>query len=55
MIITINEAEVRKNTAQCAIAVTIKPPTVGPTARLKARDIISAADNQQHIRLLSRR
>src|SRR5512133_3921933 len=33
IIITINEAELRKNTAQGAIAVTIKPPTVGPTAR----------------------
>ena len=33
MIITTKEAEVRKNTAQGAIAVTIKPPTVGPTAR----------------------
>ena len=33
MIIPIKEAEVRKNTAQGAIAVTIKPPTVGPTAR----------------------
>jgi hypothetical protein len=33
IIITINEAELRKNTAQGAIAVTTKPPTVGPTAR----------------------
>jgi hypothetical protein len=33
MIITIKEAELRKNTAQGAIAATIKPPTVGPTAR----------------------
>jgi hypothetical protein len=33
MIITIYETEASKNTAQGAIAVTIKPPTVGPTAR----------------------
>jgi hypothetical protein len=33
MIIAIKEAELRKNTAQGAIAATIKPPTVGPTAR----------------------
>ena len=33
IIITINEAELRKNTAQGAIAATIKPPTVGPAAR----------------------
>jgi hypothetical protein len=32
-IIPINEAELRKNTAQGAIAATIKPPTVGPTTR----------------------
>jgi len=29
----IKEAELRKNTAQGAIAATIKPPTVGPTTR----------------------
>jgi len=29
MIITIKEAGLRKNTAQGAIAATIKPPTVG--------------------------
>ena len=33
MIIPIKEAELRKNTAQGAIAATIKPPTVGPTTR----------------------
>lgn len=33
MIITIKEAELRKNTAQGAIADTIKPPIVGPTTR----------------------
>jgi hypothetical protein len=33
MIIRINEAELRKNTAHGAIAATIKPPIVGPTAR----------------------
>jgi hypothetical protein len=32
-IIPINEAELRKNTAQGAIAATIKPPTAGPTTR----------------------
>ena len=31
MIIPIKDAEVRKNTVQGAIAVIIKPPTVGPT------------------------
>ena len=29
----INEAELRKNTAQGAIAATMKPPIVGPTTR----------------------
>jgi hypothetical protein len=33
MIMPIKEAELRKNTAQGAIADTIKPPTVGPTTR----------------------
>jgi hypothetical protein len=33
MIMPIKEAELRKNTAQGAIAATIKPPTVGPTTR----------------------
>ena len=33
MIIPTKDAEVRKNTAQGAIAVTINPPIVGPTAR----------------------
>ena len=33
IIIPINEAELRKNTAQGAIAATIKPPTVGPITR----------------------
>jgi hypothetical protein len=33
MIIPIKETEFRKNTAQGAIAVTIKPPTVGPITR----------------------
>jgi hypothetical protein len=33
MIIPIKEAELRKNTAQGAIAATIKPPIVGPTTR----------------------
>jgi hypothetical protein len=33
MIMQINEAELRKNTAQGAIAATIKPPTVGPITR----------------------
>jgi hypothetical protein len=33
MIIPINEAELRKNTAQGAIAATIKPPIVGPATR----------------------
>jgi hypothetical protein len=33
IIITINETELRKKTVQGAIAVTIKPPIVGPTAR----------------------
>jgi len=34
-IIPINEAELRKNTAQGAKAATIKPPTVGPMTRPK--------------------
>jgi hypothetical protein len=33
MIMPIKEAELRKNTAQGAIAATIKPPIVGPTTR----------------------
>jgi hypothetical protein len=33
MIMPIKETELRKNTAQGAIAATIKPPTVGPTTR----------------------
>lgn len=33
MIMPIKEAELRKNTAQGAIAATIKPPTIGPTTR----------------------
>ena len=33
MIIAIKEPELRKNTAQGAIAATIKPPTVGPITR----------------------
>ena len=35
IIIPINEAELRKNTAQGAKAATIKPPTVGPMTRPK--------------------
>jgi len=35
IIIPINEAELRKNTAQGAIAYTIKPPTMGPMTRPK--------------------
>ena len=35
IIILINEAELRKNTAQGAIAYTIKPPTMGPMTRPK--------------------
>ena len=35
IIIPINEAELIKNTAQGAIADTIKPPTVGPMTRPK--------------------
>jgi hypothetical protein len=33
MIMAINETELRKNTAQGAIAATIKPPTIGPITR----------------------
>jgi hypothetical protein len=33
MIMAINEAELRKNTAQGATAATIIPPTIGPTTR----------------------
>jgi hypothetical protein len=35
IIIPINDAELRKNTAQGAIAATIKPPTIGPMTRPK--------------------
>ena len=48
MIIPIKEAELRKNTAQGAIAATIKPPTVGPITRpmLLARALrVRAAGN----------
>jgi hypothetical protein len=48
MIMPIKEAELRKNTAQGAIAATIKPPTVGPTTRpmLLARALrVRAADS----------
>jgi hypothetical protein len=34
IIIPINEAELRKNTAQGAIPYTIKPPTMGPMTDL---------------------
>ena len=33
MIMAINDAELRKNTAQGAIAATIKPPKIGPITR----------------------